>query len=382
VYSIDKDLSTRSLITFSQKDPDEIFSVQNGTYKYLDTNKIFLKEGTRDYDDYNAGSTTKAAFGMMDFRLSKIHAIFGARVESFNMRLNSSNSGMPVAINTTVTDVLPSLNATYEITKELNLRGSVSKTVSRPEFREVAPLVFFDVNYNSISVGNPDLKRALITNYDLKLEYYPTDGETFSINPFLKSFQNPIEQFNEIAGGYRRLSFKNASSARNYGLELEARINLGRIKESLSDFTVYANYAWINSTVNLSDSVGKALSVSGDRPLQGQSPYIFNAGIQYSNQKTGINALLTLNRIGRRIIFISQAAQEHVWENPRTVLDFSLGKTFFKKLQARVVLGDILHQNLVYYQDINQNSKLDDEDIRAFSFKNGFTTSISINYTF
>ena len=382
IYSIDKDFNPTDLYTYNRTSPDLIFAESSGKVVNIDTNRIFLKEGTRDYDDYNAGTSTRSYFVMSDNRFGKAHLVWGARIESFNMKLNSSNNGKPVRVNTLVTDVLPSANLTIEITPKLNLRASVANTVSRPEFREISPLVFFDVNYNSISLGNPDLKRTLISNYDIKLEYYPTDGETFSINPFYKAFLNPIEQFNEVAGGYRRLSYVNATSAANLGLELEARVNLGRISDKLSDLTVYGNYAWIKSTVDLTDSIGKALSVDGSRPLQGQSPYIFNAGIQYSNQKSGINALLSFNRIGRRIVFVARGSQDFIWENPRTIVDFSIGKTFFKKLQARLVIGDILHQNMVFYQDIDNSGDMTDSDVRAFTFRYGTSTSISINYTF
>lgn len=376
VFAADlENLSRRDLFRLQRIPADSILLPGN-----VDTNKLFLREATQPSDAYTASSKLVAGYGLLDFRVDKWHVIGGMRMEQWNLKLNSNSSSGRVNLDTTVVDFLPSLNVIFEATEKMNVRASVTRTVSRPEFREFAPLAFFDVNFNSIVVGNPDLKRASLLNFDAKFEYFPTDGELISINPFFKSFENPIEQTVEIRGGYRFLGYANAPRANNFGVELELRKNLGAEGTFFGDFTAFGNYTWIRSRV----SFDGATNVVGDfsRPLQGQSPYIVNLGLQYSNQPSGINALVTVNRIGRRIVFLAPAQDLVLWENPRTVVDFSLSKTFFKKLNTRLTVGDLLAQKLVYYQDTNLSGKLDGNDIRAFVFRYGFTTSLSLNYTF
>jgi hypothetical protein len=120
-----------------------------------------------------------------------------------------------------------------------------------------------------------------------------------------------------------------------------------------------------------------------NRPLQGQSPYVFNAGFSYSDTEKGYDLSINANRVGRRVAYVSVFNRLLVWENPRTVIDISASKTFFKKLQAKLILGDILAQDLVYYYDLNANKSYDaGKDVAFTSWKNGFTTSLNLTYTF
>jgi dipeptidyl aminopeptidase/acylaminoacyl peptidase len=142
---------------------------------------------------------------------------------------------------------------------------------------------------------------------------------------------------------------------------------------------LYGNYSLISSTVKI-DTVTGSIK---DRPLQGQSPYVFNAGLVYQDADKGWDAAFTINRVGRRIAYIGNEEKQIIWENPRTIIDLSISKIIAKKLTIRFVAGDILAQDLVFYQDLNTNKKYDKGgDVTAFRFQNGFTTTLSINYKF
>lgn len=357
----------------------------NTLFNNIGENGIFQKEMTQKFDSYNANSTLSAGFIMLNQKLSNLRLIYGARVENFNQQVNSfDNSGAPVKVNNTVLDFLPSVNAIYEITSKQNLRLGYAKTVSRPEFREFAPLAFFEVNYNGVVTGNPNLVRATIDNFDLKWEMFPSAGQTFSVNPFYKRFTNPVELIaNPALDGALQFTYGNAAAAYNYGVELEARVTLSTFTKNkngiLNRFTVYSNYSYIQSEVNVG-SLGGAVT---DRPLQGQSPYVFNAGVNYSNPKKFFDITLNANRVGRRIAFVGTQDNFTIWENPRTILDASVSKTFKKKLIAKLTMGDILAQNLVFYQDLNKNGSYDEgKDIATFNYRYGFTTSFSLTYNF
>ncbi len=366
--------------------PGQTFANQN-----ISKATHFISETTQGTDAYNATSKLNAAYAMLDFKaLDRLRVIGGFRVEQFSQRLNWVDlSGKDAKIDTSYVDFLPSVNLIYELTDKVNLRASASKTLSRPEFREFAPMAFYEINYNAIITGNPLLVKTQVYNYDFKFEYYPTAGQLFSVNPFYKEFVNPVQSVSQGGGtGINNFSYINAAKAQTYGVEFEARLNMGSVFKSsksewLKALTVFANYSLIYSKVTLSDSGNNIGNSVNDMPLQGQSPYVFNAGVMYSNAKKKLDVSATVNQIGRRLAFVNQAREYMIWENPRTVVDLSVSKTFYKKLVGKITLGDILAQPLVYYQDLNKNGKYDEgSDVSTFKYRNGNTTSFSLSYTF
>ncbi|MBY0427151.1 MAG: TonB-dependent receptor, partial [Cytophagales bacterium] len=338
---------------------------------------FFARETTQKSDKYTASSSYHAGYLMFDSRFStKIRAIWGLRLEAFNQKLSSPDLQKPV--DTTWVDPLPSANIIYSLNDKINLRASYSRTVSRPEFREFAPLGFYEFSMNSIFVGNPSLNRSTIHNIDLKFEIYPTAGSFFAITPFYKYFYNPI--ISVRAGGntiFDTYNYDNAKSAINYGVEIEGRSKFSVFSKAaentlLDKFTLFANLALINSALDLSNiAVFNGTDIK-NIPLTGQSPYVFNAGLQYSDDKTGWDFTATGNIIGRRLAYVGRnSTKENIWENPRFVLDLSVTKTI-KKVQIRGILSDLLAQDLVFYYDLNNNGSFDkNTDLAAFKYKNG-----------
>lgn len=358
--------------------------------------RFFINDGTNPTDAYTASSTLHAGYLMVDQRTGKLRAVYGLRVESFNQRLTSLDTDNDTLnINTNVIDLLPSINLTFELTKKMNLRGSVSRTVSRPEFRELAPFLFYDFNLDVNVTGKTTLERAVINNYDLRWEYYPSGGELVSVSAFFKQFNNPIEIVNEIiGGGTRNFGYANTSGATNWGLEFEFRKSLAFLEKNiesptiLSNIVFFGNFAYIVSRVDLT-----GLNQSEEfRPLQGQSPYVINGGVNITDPKTNLGFSFMINRVGRRIAYVGDAQTPDIWENPRTVLDFQISKKFFNKFDIKLTVGDLLAQNLVFYQDLNRNGKFDIDNQNKFStstgdnvifnFTNGFNVSLGLGVKF
>jgi outer membrane receptor protein involved in Fe transport len=325
---------------------------------------------------------------MVDTRFkSWLRLVWGARLENFNQRLGSfEDDGTPVTVDSTYTDILPSANLIFSITEKQNIRASYYKTLSRPEFRELAPFGFYDFVTNFSIRGNQFLKRALINNYDIRYEFYPGRGQLLSASGFYKTFNNAIEQINR-ADENRALTYQNVKNAINYGFELEFRVIVGALLKTdsskfLNNITLFSNYAYIQSKVDVSEVRG---SISPERPLQGQSPYIVNGGIQYVDSDKGWGFSAAVNRIGRRIAIVGNVQEPDIWEEGRTILDFQLSKSFFKKknLEIKFNMRDALAQNLYFYQDNNNNKKLDlDTDNIMSSTDFGKTFSFSLSFKF
>lgn len=371
---------------------DEIFSAEHLGVMANGMGGFKLEEATKVSDSYQASSMLHAGFLMFDTKIKeKFRFVGGARIESYNQKFSYTEAGSNIdkTIDTTVVDILPSLNFIYSINKKMNVRLSYYKTLSRPEFRELAPFAFYNFAMDNILSGNTNLKRALIDNMDVRYEIFPGAGQIFSISGFYKYFKNPIELVNRTGvSGASELYYTNVSKVVNYGIELEYRIKLdafakGASKQNtfLSNTTLYTNLALIKSEVDVSQIIG---SSSTSRPLQGQSPYIVNAGIQYTEPKSNFTFSASYNVVGRRIYIVGNVQEPDVWENQRNVIDLQISKSFLdKKLEVKLNVRDLLAQDLIFYQDINLNKKYDKNvDNRWQETTFGQTISLSLNYTF
>ncbi len=371
---------------------DQIFAPENLGLMSNGDGGFKLEEGTNVDDSYQASSLLNAGFAMVDSKLSdKFRVITGVRLEAYNQVFNYVEFGSNLAqhIDTTVIDILPSINLVYSPIKKFNLRASASQTVSRPEFRELAPFAFYNFLNDNLTSGDPNLKRAKINNFDLRAEYFPGKGQIISLSGFYKQFYNPIELLLRTGtSGTPELYYDNVGNVNSYGAELEYRMNLGFIKSQdtasiWKNFTIYTNAALIRSKMDLSAFAGQAEYVNVARPLQGQSPYLINAGIYFTEPKTQISFNASYNVVGQRIAIAGSIQEPSVWENRRHVIDLQLVKNFKDKFEIKLNVKDLLAQDLVFFQDINKNKRYDlgvDNTWQEITF--GQTISLSLKYNF
>ena len=316
---------------------------------------LTLFEGTKGSDYYDAESNLDAGYLMIDNVFNKWRIIWGARIENYSQNLNSIDEAvLPVVVDDTQLDILPSFNLIYSLNKKQNLRMSGSKTLNRPEFRELAPFLFYDFDTRFNTSGNPNLKITDIYNADLRYEYFLGKGQMLSVSTFYKNFKNPIE-LQALANNSN--VYQNASSGTNYGVELEFRLlasTLFGAKENkfLDDLTIFSNLAVIRSEVDISNLTPTAVKT----PLQGQSPYVFNAGLQYINKEAGWSFAANTNRVGDRITIHGNQTTGNTapafWEKSRTFLDFQIAKNLLKnKIELKLNVRNALAQDLVFYQN-------------------------------
>jgi len=316
---------------------------------------LTLFEGTKGSDYYDAESNLNAGYIMIDNIFNKWRIIWGARLEDYTQKLNSKTDvGEIVTVDDQQLDILPSVNLIYSLTKKQNLRLSGSKTLNRPEFRELAPFIFFDNATRFNTSGTPTLKITEIYNADLRYEFFPGKGQILSVSAFYKDFKNPIE-LQALANNSNQ--YQNADAGTNYGVEIDFRVLLSSIigtKENkfFDDLTIFSNLAVIRSKVDISNLIETAV----DTPLQGQSPYVFNAGLQYLNKELGWSFSANMNRVGNRITIHGNQTSDNqtpgFWEKARTLLDFQLAKSLFNnKFELKLNVQNALAQDLIFYQN-------------------------------
>lgn len=361
---------------------DQIFSNEN-----ISSDGLVMKELTKSTDAYSASSNLYAGYLRFDSKITnKLKAVWGARLESYNQKLNTFKTGTdePFNIDTTVIDILPSVNLVYALNTKSNLRASYSQTVSRPEFREMAAFSFFDFNDLLLVQGKSDLKRTKIDNYDIRYEFYPTPAQIVSGSVFYKQFENPIEKILESGGSPRLMTYQNVASAFSYGFEVDYKLNFGQLfgvkNAFLEGLNFIGNFAYIKSEVDVSKVLATA---EKSRPLQGQSPYIINGSLQYSNTKKAYGVSVSFNRVGERIVNVGNIEYASYWEKPRSVIDLQINKTFYKKLDVRFGIRDLLAQNIIFYQNGDANTSYDSaKDNDIWNFKVGSSYSVNLSYKF
>ena len=308
-------------------------------FRYTSTD--MLDEITNNTDKYTANFDLGSLYSMYENDFGKWKLNTGLRGEYNLFDVSTADfSGKKVNVNREYLDLLPSLNLSYNLDKT-KYRFSVSKTLARPEFREVANFAYYDFVRNAQLLGNPKLEKSDIYNLDLKYELYPKAGENISFSLFGKNFIKPIEQI--VADGSvpsnLLLTYTNPKSAILYGAELEVR------KKINGWFDFYTNASVMNSEVEVNGV---------KRQLQGQSNYVLNAGVNIKKNNNTLN--LTYNRVGDRISAVGFQGYPNIFENSRNVLDITLLHKL-KKGEIKLAIGDVFAQPSIYYQKL-QNRNL------------------------
>jgi len=236
-----------------------------------------------------------------------------------------------------------------KLSETQNLRLGVTRTLARPEYRELAPVTFRDVLGGVSVTGNNALVRSLINNYDVRYELFPAPGEVFSIGVFAKQFDRPIERVEAATSGAYEARFQNALCATNMGVELEARKGLGFLGSRLDAFSGFTNVTIMKSSVSLDTALG--LSVTDTkRRLVGQAPYVVNTGLSYSNLSGSTNATLLYNVVGERIVAAGVLPLPNIVEKQRHVVDFSVRFPVRGSLSGRVDAKNILDARYQFMQ--------------------------------
>ena len=343
--------------------PEILFQSQNIAPRVFE-----LRESTRSTDNYLADHNIYSGYMMLDLPLSaKWRVMTGVRLESSDQEVTTYDpfaaTRKEINANLETLDWLPGLNVTYRLTERMNLRLAASRTITRPDFRELAPFEFTDFVGGRTILGNPDLERTRIDNFDFRWETFPQIGGILAVSAFYKRFQKPIEQIVQPQAEVR-ITYENAEGAHNYGLEIEARQNLGVLTDALSKFSINTNAALISSQVVLPEDVG--IQTSSERPLQGQCPYIVNISVGFEDPNWGISSAVAYNIFGRRLSEVGNHGVPDVYEQPRGQLDASFSRMLANHFKFSVSAKNLLNP-YVHYK-IGEATYLEYKLGRSFSF--------------
>ena len=362
-----------------QRDPNGLFSPET-----IASNGFELVEATFRPDNYAAREDISAGYALVDTEVSEsLKVMAGLRVESATQTvtpfdLHDVGREALAGAELDNTDILPALNMTLGLRDGMNLRLAASQTLARPQLRELAPFSFADYAGGYLTVGNPELVRSLIQNYDARWEFFFSPGNLIAASAFYKTFDHPIEVA-VLPSTELLKSWVNGGSANNYGVELELRWDLGIVSSGLESVSVNTNLTLVRSEVTTPDVIRIYIPGEGGtdlpvvpktRALQGQSPYVANVSLTYASESGDSRASILFNRFGRRINAVGGQATADIYEEARSQLDIVLEQRLFSGTRAKLSASRLLGNVVEYTQE--------GELLRRWN--NGRTVSLSVGW--
>jgi outer membrane receptor for ferrienterochelin and colicin len=309
----------------------------------------------------------------------RIKLVGGVRLETTDMKVVSRDETAQQG-QIDQFDWLYSLNVIYSLSEKSNFRVAGSKTLARPNMREIAPFVQFDTKNGFFNVGNPALQRTLIRNYDVRYEYYSRPGELFALSGFYKEFDQPIIKAFNPRATIPELSFINVDEARIFGAEIELRKNLDFISQKFTHFFWSINFALIHSSYKIPEQeIVNSKNIDAtyaetERPFQGQAPYVANMSLAYVNTQIGLESALDFNVSGQKLYNISLFATPDVYERPYPLLNYKIAKRFGNHYYLSLKVRNIL-------DTMNRKAQIfKGQEYIAESFRLGTSFGLSLSY--
>lgn len=390
-------------ITSVPNDPNWFFQEEN--IWTTETDEGTYADGERELaNSFDASQMILGAYVMNELPVSeKFKAVYGLRAEKVVNKYSGQNNTGSVTFNDSIVldefNLLPAVNLVYALKDSLfetmNLRASYSQTLARPSFREKSIAQIYDPIQGRRYNGNIDLLQTTIHNADFRWEYFYGRTEVLSVSAFYKKFINPIEIVSfEVAPN--EVKPTNAGEAEVYGIELEARKRIGWTEKDFVKLFVGANFTYVQSRIDMNKvfidkgattqtekEVRQANAREGEvisdyRPMFGQSPYLVNAFVSFSQDSLGIDANLSYNVQGKRLAVIGIGAIPDVYEQPFHSLNFKISKKFGKDMQWK---GSLTATNILnnaqrrFYEGFGAEPQIYDYLLQ------GRTISASISYT-
>ena len=346
--------------------PDEYLNFEN-----VSNGLISIRKNQYARDQYDASNFIGAAFVETVLHFGeKWQLNAGLRFEASRQSVDYNDDVENLTRQLDAFDLFPAINLRYNIADRSMLRLSLSRTITRPSFVEMAPFLYQESFGGAQIRGNEDLMNGYNYNVDLRYEVF-SDSSTdmFAATAYYKFLQNPIERTQRLSGGATEHSFQNAENGLAAGLEIEFR------KELVRDLTVSANGSLMYTNVILPEGG----SYTNDRrSLQGASPYLANADISYTpsfRNGSGLSLALLYNLQGPRIHAVGVMGLGDVRQMPVHTLDFNGSYSFNEHLSVKFAFKNLLDSTIRFTQDIPSAGRT--VEVEQWKTGTGFEIGIS-----
>ncbi|MDH4058207.1 MAG: TonB-dependent receptor, partial [Cyclobacteriaceae bacterium] len=373
--------------------PDEFYNQRSLNFGYFD---LETSRGTSSSAltpfFYTGDRQVNSGFVHFVYEVNQdLSVIIGSRFENFYQKVTWSVGADEIrpdiaGDNTSIRDknyFLPSLNIKYSFSDNDQLRFSSSRTFTFPQFKEVAPFLYEDVNENTF--GNPDLVPAQNFNLDLKYEHYFSDGGLIAFSGYYKYIKGSINRILANSAALE-MSYFNTGDASVVGAEFEFRntlFNLSRLSEG-SSLNTGVNLAYLYATQNLENNPNSGVQFSPTNPtsgLEGASPFLINADLTFLKEGTRgrmITSAVVLSYFSSRIYSLGVSGQNNVIERGVPTLDFISKISLSNHFSINLNFKNLLNPQYRLTKEI-QNTGVDDV---LSVYKRGVISSIGFTYKF
>ncbi len=320
---------------------------------------IYIENAYDSTNNYIALEAILAGYYMSELQLnSKLNLTLGLRGEFTANAFTSIDTDSTELQGVSFYPViLPAASLKYELERDMFLRFAYASTVARPTLRELSAFTSFDYIGDYTVTGNLQLARnpTVMHNLDFRWEVYPSKKEVVSAGAFFKYLQNPIELASMPDDPNASFQFQNLPYAFLMGIELELRQGLGFLGDWGKNLVMGANLGYIYSQARITDEELNLMRIDNPtarshRPLFGQSPYVLNFLLNYSNEEIGLDVNTSFHISGRKIIYVLYGNTPNVYEQPRGMLNFNIAKHFKGRYHLRFSVENLLDAKLIQIQ--------------------------------
>lgn len=382
----------------SQQRPDFLFANYN-----INPDLFVLREttGSSGAAAYDADLKVFGAYAKVDAEIIPlVRTAVGLRFEDATqsvtpLSLISSETAPEAPPELENQYLLPALTLTWNFAEDQQLRLGASKSIGRPQFRELAPQQYYDTDSGRTFIGNPYLTDTEILNLDARYEMYFDRGQAVTAGVFFKQLDRPVESVVVQQSASVFQTYLNAPEAILYGAEIDfKRVFDSPIKGAFFDskeFLVQANYTYTTSEVKAgSGDVVFPLQAGGQpRPatdfiidgtrLQGQSEHIANLQIGWEDEAARSQLTLLANYASERVTARAPAGQPDFLQDPGINLDLVYKKGF--DLRGKAFTLDIKAKNLLQ-EDFEEYQTGNDGYVRVNQYEVGTTLSVGLSAAF
>ncbi|QIG80957.1 TonB-dependent receptor domain-containing protein [Stakelama tenebrarum] len=326
----------------------------------IDYYNINLIETTESDPAFEAKLRTDAGYFQFNAELAMgLSLNGGVRYETARQTVNPievftvpSNSGASTSLQNEYW--LPAATLTWEFADNMQLRVSGSKTIARPQFRELLFQQYYDPESNRLYRGNPSLQDSQLYNAEARVEWYTGRDQRVSAAGFFKRIDNPIETYTGFTDNVTETSFANAPEANLYGAELEAQKYFDAFGSRR--IVAIANYTYTHSELKVGSGDTVEIYTSGTQPalnvfrdgvpLTGQSDHLVNVQLGLEDEDSLSAQTFLLSYASKRVTSRAPFGQPDIYEYPGVRLDFVARQGIYLggieaelKLEVRNILG-------------------------------------------
>lgn len=342
----------------------------------IDEYHIGMIETTETDPAFSAELRTRAGYAQFQAELMDgLELSAGARYEKGEQDVRPmqvfdvlTNSGASTSLDNDY--VLPSATLTYKFHDDMQVRANASKTIARPQFRELMYQLYFDPEANRTFRGNPLLTDSEFVNGELRYEWYFAPQQRFTVAGFYKQIDNPIEAFTTFSDNNPETSFANAPEATLYGIELEVEKHFPLDELFANEFlgsrriVAIGNYTFTDSKINVDESDTARVYPSGTQralnyfkdgsQLTGQSDHLVNLQLGLENPNRLSQQTILLSYASDRVTSRGGANLPDIYESPGLRVDFVAREAinlFSTELEAKLEIRNIFGQDYQEFQE-------------------------------